>query len=121
MGQLSIRMPVQNREVVSYEDDVFAWVYLDHEDNLLRYEAYVLGYSQSGRPTTLELVLEEGVLNWDGPGAVTRLLSYEHLSPHEVKILHACFAEQEALLKRRNRGRWTKRLRALGYDVIPSL
>lgn len=53
-------IPRQVQPVVSYEEDVHAWMYLDQVDGLLRYEAYVLGYDDGGRPATLEFVIEEG-------------------------------------------------------------
>src|SRR5690606_3671691 len=49
--------------VVAYEEDVHAWMYLDQVDGVLRYEAYVIGYDETGSPTTLEFVIEEGVLD----------------------------------------------------------
>lgn len=58
-------LPRQTQEVVSYADDVHAWMYLDQVDGVLRYEAYVIGYDDRGRPTTLELVFEEGVFELD--------------------------------------------------------
>lgn len=51
------------RQVVSYRDDVFVWVYLDQVDKVIRYEAYVIGYDDRGEPSTLDFVLEEGVLD----------------------------------------------------------
>lgn len=51
------------KQVVSYRDDVFVWVYLDQVDKVIRYEAYVVGYDDFGEPTTLDFVLEEGVLD----------------------------------------------------------
>lgn len=51
------------KQVVSYRDDVFVWVYLDQVDKVIRYEAYVVGYDDRGEPTTLDFVLEEGVLD----------------------------------------------------------
>lgn len=56
-------MPEKVKAVVSYEDDVFAWVYLDQSDRVLRYEAYVVDYARSGEKSTLKFVLEEGVLD----------------------------------------------------------
>lgn len=49
--------------VVSYEDDVFVWVYLDQIDRILRYEAFVVDYDEHGLPSTLKFVIEEGVLD----------------------------------------------------------
>jgi len=51
------------KPVVSYRDDVFVWVYLDQVDKVIRYEAYVIGYDDRGEPSTLDFVLEEGVLD----------------------------------------------------------
>jgi len=51
------------KQVVSYRDDVFVWVYLDQVDKVIRYEAYVIGYDDRGEPSTLDFVLEEGVLD----------------------------------------------------------
>lgn len=51
------------KQVVSYEDDVHVWVYFDQVDRVIRYETFVLGYNHSGEPTTLDFVLEEGVLD----------------------------------------------------------
>lgn len=49
--------------VVSYEDDVFVWVYLDQIDRIVRYEAFVVDYDEHGLQTTLKFVIEEGVLD----------------------------------------------------------
>jgi hypothetical protein len=51
------------QEVISYDDDVYVWVYLDQVDRVLRYEAYVIDYDDHGRPSTLKMVVEEGVLD----------------------------------------------------------
>src|SRR5690606_18014761 len=51
------------KQVVSYRDDVFVWVYLDQVDKVIRYEAYVIGYDDRGEPSTLDFVLEEGLLD----------------------------------------------------------
>jgi len=51
------------KQVVSYRDDVFVWVYLDQIDRVIRYEAYVIGYDDRGQPSTLDFVIEEGVLD----------------------------------------------------------
>ena len=143
------------RDVISYEDDVYVWVYLDQVDRVIRYEAFVVGYDDRGEPTTLDFVLEEGVLDnmhevplfWrilqeqqvrsgsrqSHPGHYTftvdgRLVTptplkyfYSTLAPSELEEIHAYFAAQEELLKAERRPRWTRMLRALGYDVIPSL
>lgn len=143
------------RDVVSYADDVFAWVYLDQIDRVIRYEAYVVGYDEHGRQTTLDFVLEEGVLDnmhevpllWDlyqeqssshdfvpmpsGTYDFTadgRLIApaplkhfYSALDAEQLKTVHAYFAAREKELKDERRHRWTRMLRALGYDVIPSL
>lgn len=156
MPERELKLPVQTREVISYEDDVYAWVYLDQLDHVLRYEAYVVGYDTEGTLSTLELVLEEGALeaatlpllpqflagaqsnagagSQDGlavrnvishPAAADRnqaLLDwYRRLAPRQLRSLHRFFEQQESELKRRHRGRWIKRLRALGYDVVSSL
>jgi len=51
------------KAVISYEDDVHAWVYLDQVDKVIRYEAYVIDYDEDGEPGTLKFVIEEGVLD----------------------------------------------------------
>lgn len=51
------------RPTIAYEEDVHVWVYLDQVDRVVRYEAYVIGYDEAGEPSTLEFVLEEGVLD----------------------------------------------------------
>ncbi len=51
------------RQVVAYREDVWAWVYFDQIDQVLRYEAYVVGYDDSGSPQTLEVLLEEGLVS----------------------------------------------------------
>jgi hypothetical protein len=51
------------REVIAYENDVFAWVFLDQIDRVLRYEAYVIDYDDQGNPSTLRFIIEEGVLD----------------------------------------------------------
>jgi len=48
--------------VVAYDEDVYAWVYLDQVEQVLRYEAYVIGYDESGRKGTLEFILEDGLV-----------------------------------------------------------
>lgn len=141
------------REVVSYKDDVFVWVYLDQVDKVVRYEAYVVGYDTRGRVGTLDFVLEEGVLDnahevpvfWElfkqrpeptrtqTPSSYTftvdgRLVTapslmgfYSSLKDHELEKVHQYFTDQETVLKENRRTRWTRMLRALGYDVIASL
>lgn len=142
------------REVISYQDDVFVWVYLDQIDKVIRYEAYVVGYDSHGELTTLDFVLEEGVLDnvhevpifWKllqgqqqhaasavhaSPYTFTvdgRLVTapslmsfYRSLTKEQLNEIHRYFADQEAMLKESRRSRWTRMLRALGYDVIPSL
>lgn len=56
-------MHERQKAVVSYDEDVFVWVYLDQVDRVLRYEAYVVDYDEWGRPSTLKFVIEEGVLD----------------------------------------------------------
>lgn len=51
------------KQVISFEEDVHVWVYFDQVDRVIRYEAFVVGYDDAGEPTTLEFVLEEGVLD----------------------------------------------------------
>lgn len=53
----------RHRYVVSYDDDVYVWVYLDQIDRILRYEAYVVDYDDRGVQSTLKFVIEEGVLD----------------------------------------------------------
>ena len=146
--------PEKVKEVVSYQDDVFVWVYLDQVDRVVRYETYVIGYDHKGEPTTLDFVLEEGVLDnmhevplfWellqeydpaefvggtgksytftaDGKLVAAPPLKYFYcaLTEEQLQRVHAYFAEQEERLKQERRPRWTRKLRALGYDVIPSL
>lgn len=186
--------------VVAYEEDVHAWMYLDQVDGVLRYEAYVIGYDETGSPTTLEFVIEEGVLDLrrfpqifpflpralrrrlegatgsqgdagdhtdaaardgaagaraageqesareraadyrgdagqgkaDGPSAPAaepwnpewlrrHAPSPWDLAPWQWEGLHAFCEQEERRLKEECRPRWTRRLRALGYDVIRSL
>jgi|SRR5690606_20658359 len=143
------------KDVISYEDDVYVWVYLDQIDRVIRYEAFVIGYDDRGEPTTLEFVIEEGVLDnmHEVPlfcrmlqeqqvrhgyqaihqGAQTftadgRLVAstplkyfYADLTPEELEEVHAYFAARERELKVERCSRWTRMLRALGYDVLPSL
>jgi len=143
------------RPVISYQDDVFVWVYLDQTDRVIRYEAYVVGYDDAGEQTTLDFVIEEGVLDnmhevplfWElmqrfraesrlaraSHGRYTfsvegRLIApeplrdfYRWLSDDELQSIHEYFAARERELKAERRPRWTRALRALGYDVIPSL
>jgi hypothetical protein len=141
----------QVKQVVSYADDVYVWVYLDYVDRVLRYEAFVVGYDDFGRKSTLEFVLEEGVLDnihevplirelmravdadsaWVSSFRFTsegRLITsppllqfYACLNNDQRDALHAYFAEREREIKKERRPRWTRMLRALGYDVIPSL
>ncbi|NLJ86297.1 MAG: hypothetical protein GX322_07645 [Firmicutes bacterium] len=139
----------QMNEVVAYSDDLHVWVYYDQTDDALRYEAYVVDYNHRGEPSTLAFVIDEGVLSWESAlgqhfiandlrasGAKQSLWTiprhtkatlvraefnlYLQLSEEDIHSLHRLFAREERRLKRRNRTRWTKRLHALGYDVIPS-
>lgn len=161
------------RPVVSYEDDVHAWMYFDQGDGVLRYEAFVIGYDERGEPSTLEFVVEEGMFDLAAFPAIASLLTRrggksaaedeaaaegdghprapaaakgrrpaawewmaKHWDPTTVRSgshtpwdlttwqwqrLHQFCEEQEQRLKQECRRRWTRRLRALGYDVIPSL
>ncbi|MGI6081997.1 MAG: hypothetical protein ACOYEP_03910 [Limnochordia bacterium] len=144
------------KPVVSYEDDVFVWVYLDQIDRVLRYEAFVIDYDHHGRPGTLKFVIEEGVLDnahevplindfiraYEQDCVLSRIASvpscvrpycrtlittpplrsfYNHLEPEQIELLHEYFATQEIRLKRDKRSRWMRSLRALGFDVVPSL
>lgn len=143
------------KQVISYQDDVDVWVYLDQQDRVIRYEAYVIGYDDAGRQTTLDFVIEEGVLDnmheapifWellqryrsessvasslhgsytfsvDGRLVAPAPMSgfYLWLDAQELDLVHNYFARCEAALKTERRARWTRTLRALGYDVIPSL
>lgn len=141
----------QVKQVVSYADDVYVWVYLDYIDRVLRYEAFVVGYDDRGEQSTLEFVLEEGVLDnlHEVPLIAELMAEVEHkqaalpalrfsadgrlvttppllnfyaaLDPRQRRQLHAYFAAREAAIKRERQARWTRMLRALGYDVIPSL
>lgn len=141
----------QVKQVVSYADDVYVWVYLDYVDRVLRYEAFVVGYDEFGEQSTLEFVLEEGVLdNLHEVPLITELMRsvessqtwvssfrfspdgqlitsppllhfYASLSAAQRSTLHEYFAAREALIKRERQQRWTRMLRALGYDVIASL
>ncbi|OUN00246.1 MAG: hypothetical protein BAA04_12565 [Firmicutes bacterium ZCTH02-B6] len=124
MAERPVALPSQTRDVVSYEDDVFAWMYLDQLDGLVRYEAYVIGYDDAGRPTTLAFVLEEGAFPIDHFPLVHALWNASRpgrLSAEDWRALHAFFEEQEKELKRARRHNWIHRLRALGYDVINAL
>lgn len=121
MNERPVTLPVQRNNVIAYNDDIFAWAYLDQEDELIRYEAYVVGYSERGEPTTLEFVVEEGAFDLEHVPAVAdlwRAAAGAPLAPEQWTTLHAAFAEKEETLKRTYRARWTRRLRALGYDVI---
>lgn len=141
-------MSKQMKQVVSYADDVHVWVYLDSIDRVLRYEAFVIGYNSDGEPETLQFVIEEGVLDtlpelpffdelcksleqkrsWGSSYQFTvdgRLVSippflhfYTALNNEQIKTIHEYFHEREKNLKRSRRRRWTRMLRALGYDVI---
>lgn len=141
----------QVKQVISYTDDVYVWVYLDYLDRVLRYEAFVIGYDKSGEQSTLEFVLEEGVLDnlheiplfvdllqtADSTGAwvsAFRFTSeghlitsppllhlYSSLSASDLDRTHRYFSEREEELKRSRQQRWTRMLKALGYDVIVSL
>lgn len=75
MESRSPLLPAQTRDVISYEEDVFAWMYFDQVDRVLRYEAYVIGYTEGGQPGTLEMVIEEGILPPEEYPAVQALLT----------------------------------------------
>ncbi len=138
------------KPVASYADDVHVWVYFDQVDRVIRYEAYVIGYDDAGQPTTLEFVIEEGVLdnahevplfaelmrqaesrsagrtqlrlNTNGQLVATPVLDfYPSLSEAQLNLVHAYFEQCEAQLKEERRQRWTGALRALGFDVLPRL
>lgn len=119
--QRPVTLPAQRKNVVSYNDDIFAWAYLDQEDGLIRYEAYVIGYSEGGEPRTLEFVIEEGALSLQELPRVEEIwqdASGKPFTAEQWTALHRIFAQEEATLKRTQRGRWSRRLRALGYDLI---
>src|SRR5690625_2706976 len=61
--------------VVSYEDDVHAWMYFDQVDGVLRYEAVVEGYDERGEPSTLDFVVEEGLFDLACFPAIAALLA----------------------------------------------
>jgi len=139
----------QMRDVVAYKEDVHVWVYYDQTDDILRYEAYVIDYDDDGKPSTLAFVVDDGILPWncalgdyltkkrlrsagakqslwDIPRHTKATLSkpeynlYLQLDEKEKSKLHHLFAREEVRLKAKYRSAWQKRLRALGYDVIPS-
>lgn len=141
----------QVKQVVSYADDVYVWVYLDYVDRVLRYEAFVVGYDDRGEQSTLQFVLEEGVLDnlheiplieemmratdtgnsWvstfrfspDGQLITSPPLLhfYASLTPAQRDALHAYFGDREQVIKKERQHRWTRMLKALGYDVLPAL
>lgn len=116
-----VTLPAQRNNVVAYNDDIFAWAYLDQDDALIRYEAYVVGYSEWGEPTTLQFVFEEGAFDLDHMSVVEdvwRSAAGRPLTAEQWGLLHSAFAAEEESLKRSRRVVWTRRLRALGYDVI---
>lgn len=124
MAERPVVLPSQRKDVVSYEDDVFAWMYLDQIDGLVRYEPYVIGYDAAGRPTTLEFVFEEGAFSLEHFPLVQELWLERwpgRFTPEDWDVLHRFFEEQERELKRTRRQQWMHRLRALGYDVIKAL
>lgn len=45
---------------------------------------------------------------------------YRRLAPWEIAMLHKEFRHLESKLKQRNKKRWKKRLRLLGFDVLDS-
>lgn len=117
----SVTLPAQRNNVIAYNDDVFAWAYLDQEDALIRYEAYVVGYGERGEPTTLQFVFEEGAFALQQLPVVHdiwREAAGARLGPEAWQALHEAFAAEETTLKRTRRSSWIRRLRALGYDVI---
>lgn len=139
------------KRVASYAEDVHVWVYLDQVDRVIRYEAYVIGYDNNGQPTTLEFVIEEGVLdnahevplfaelirqaeqepsgrmqlrfNANGQLVATPAVLdfYPSLSDTQLSLVHTYFHECETQLKAERRQRWMGALRALGFDVLPKL
>lgn len=123
MRERPVTLPTQRKDVISYDDDIFAWAYLDQCDGLTRYEAYVVGYDRFGEPTTLEFVFEEGAFDLQDLPTVHHIWLEAMPGPlnqEDWETLHRIFEEEEHVLKRANRVRWTHRLRALGYDVISS-
>lgn len=140
----------QMQEVIAYSEDLHVWIYYDQTDDILRYEAYIISYDSKGEPSTLDFVIDDGILPWAtalgrhftnqnlrSPGARQSLWAiprhtkdtlvaptlnlYLQLSQAEIDSLHKLFAAEELRLKSKNRAAWTGRLRALGYDVIASL
>lgn len=155
---------VSPKEVVAYNEDVWTWVYFDQIDQVLRYEAYIIDYQESGEPGSLRLVLEEGLItdlesfNLQSSVIARYLLKeqteqpegkklskqrqfpiwphieidktslyfaqasnfYRCLTPKEISLLHEEFHRIEKELKQRNKKRWKKRLRLLGFDVMDS-
>lgn len=117
----TVMLPTQHNDVIAYADDIFAWAYLDQEDGLIRYEAYVIGYDDWGLPATLQFVFEEGAFNLEHLPVVQHVWREADGKPFtdaQWDALHAAFAAEEESLKRTRRAQWIRRLRALGYDVI---
>jgi hypothetical protein len=80
------------KAVVSYNDDVYVWVYLDQIDRVLRYEAYVIDYDDTGSPSTLRMVIEEGVLDNLHEVELMNNLLHRYLSDSayaQAPLLHA--------------------------------
>jgi hypothetical protein len=137
------------KPVISFEDDVHIWAYLDHQAGLLRYEAYVVGYNEKGDQSTLEFVLKEGIIGtiqeigflkdlyqekkngrlFETPVfsqngrclTMERYSLYSILTQEQISSLHGYFDRIESDLKKEMQTFLILTLKHLGYDVIDRL
>ena len=125
------------KPVIAYNEDIDVWIYYDQLDHICRYEIFYVAYDNSGNPTTLDFVIEEGVLDLR---ELPQIIMEEDLLPTpkspwvqvfdhflllsdyvstDIRIPHHLFAQSEQSLKQVSKSRIIKKLILLGYDVLP--
>lgn len=122
------------KPVVAYNEDIDTWIYFDQQAQVWRYEIYCVGYDNYGESTTLEFVIEEGILSQrefpELPFPTSKLTRQPWLITDyyiviltdrlgkDIRVPKAKLVQYEKALKRGARQRVCQKLRALGYDVI---
>lgn len=123
------------KPVVAFVEDIDVWIYYDQQDRVWRYEIFTVGYNDFGEQTTLEFVIEEGLLNQEefpelcyelpmlGDFSTPWITMEDHFlllkdqyQPVEQPIQKIISAERH--LKRQAKQRILKKLQYLGFDVI---
>lgn len=130
-------MRLSFKPVVAYKEDIDVWIYFDQLSGVLRYEIFCVAYDNSGQPTTLDFVVEEGVLDSreapdlhvgcqpTGYCPLVQLSDYVLILPDVVTeitpVPDHLLQNYEKKLKQRAKPRIQKKLRALGYDILNSV